>query len=95
MATFIITYDIKEGHEYDSLINKLEEIGAKKFQASVWLLRTNANENVIYDKLLLCIDNTSNNKDYLFVARITGNVKWNAAKKPGADILNIQNSNIL
>ncbi len=56
MALFSITYDLVESKDYDSLIDRLNELDTVKVQLSQWFLAADDTATEIKDHLAACMD---------------------------------------
>lgn len=65
---YIVTYDLnKKGQDYEAIVAELETLGARRIQASVWLLESAQAIDVIYRTLLSRVDGN----DALTVAAVS------------------------
>jgi CRISPR-associated endonuclease Cas2 len=67
MALYLIAYDLrKPDFDYADLDSKLEQLGAKRVQESVWMLRSNESAKALQNQLKGSI----HKKDRLLVAEV-------------------------
>lgn len=76
MKTYIISYDLINGGDYDSLIEEIKEISeivAWHCLKSVWIINSNLSASEINNKLIVKLDND----DRIIVSQIHGpNTSW-------------------
>jgi CRISPR-associated endonuclease Cas2 len=68
MKTHVVSYDLdKPGQNYPAIINRLEQLGAKRIQYSQWMLKNAATAAALRDDLRQYIDQN----DRLLVVDVT------------------------
>jgi hypothetical protein len=72
MDIVVVSYDLRNGREYDRIIGRLEELQAVRALKSLWLLRSSHKSEAIHDDLRRYIDAD----DGLFVARLAEAPAW-------------------
>jgi len=73
MALYLISYDLdKPGQNYQQLINRLTQLGAKRVLYSQWLVTSAANAEAIRNDLLRFMDNN----DRILVSELRNHAAW-------------------
>lgn len=77
MSAYIVTYDLmKQGQNYDCIIEKLKAYKGWHMQQSVWIVVSEQTHTEIRDSLVSCLDAN----DKLFVGRLNA-AAWKSMGK--------------
>lgn len=73
MACYIVTYDLRNNRDYDSLIEAIKEYGTwAKIMRSTWAVVTSQTSTEVRDNLKSHMDSD----DRIFVAKSSGVAAW-------------------